>query len=510
MKNEKKSPSLLCILGCIAVLAAFAPNGSFSKTASLGLFDGQCDVGSPKNPGFVTYDSGKQEYTISGAGANMWLASDQFHLLWKRLTGDFILTARVAFIGEGVEEHRKAGWIIRTSLDADSPHAVAVVHGNGLTSLQYRRTKAGATEETRCEVQGADVIQLERKGAVYTMSAARFGDPFTTTQISGLDLGDAVYAGLFVCSHNQDVVEKAVFSSVQITVPAKDNFVPYHDYIGSNLELMDVATGHRKVIYRVTDSLQAPNWTRDGKALIYNRNGLLYRFDLSSNTPTIIDTGEAKGNNNDHVLSFNGKMLGISSNHSKEDGGKSIVYVIPAAGGNPRRITATGPSYMHSWSPDDKFLVYTGQRNGEFDIYRISVSGGQEERLTTAKGLDDGPEYTPDGKYIYFNSNRTGNMQIWRMRADGSDQEQITTDEYNNWFPHISPDGKWIVIISFPKDIDPNDHPFYKRVYIRLMAATGGTPKVLAYVYGGQGTINVPSWSPDSKHIAFVSNTGAY
>jgi TolB protein len=140
----------------------------------------------------------------------------------------------------------------------------------------------------------------------------------------------------------------------------------------------------------------------------------------------------------------------------------------------------------------------------------MSVQGGQEQQLTTAKGLDDGPEYTPDGKYIYFNSNRNGTMQIWRMKPDGSDQEQITNDEYNNWFPHISPDGKSIVIISFPKDVSPGDHPFYKRVCIRSMPASGGVPRVLAYVYGGQGTINVPSWSPDSKKIAFVSNTGAY
>jgi Tol biopolymer transport system component len=335
---------------------------------------------------------------------------------------------------------------------------------------------------------------------------ARFGEPFATEQLSDIGLGDEVYVGLFVCSHNKDVTEKARFDDVRITVPARDNFVPYKDYIGSNLEILDVGSGKRETVYRVPDSMQAPNWTPDGKALIYNRNGRLYRFDLYKKDPTVIDSGFALNNNNDHVLSFDGKMLGIS-NHSKDDQNNSIVYVLPVQGGTPRRITAKGPSYLHGWSPDGRFLTYTGERNGEFDIFRISTLGGDETRLTTAQGLDDGSEYTPDGKFIYFNSVRSGTMQIWRMKPDGADQEQITNDEFNNWFPHISPDGKWIIFITFPKEVAPGDHPFYKHVYLRLMPVSGGKPKVVAYVYGGQGTINVPSWSPDSRRVAFVSNT---
>jgi TolB protein len=293
---------------------------------------------------------------------------------------------------------------------------------------------------------------------------------------------------------------------VRITVPAAENFVPYRDYLGSNLEILDLRSGGRRIVYSSPDSLQAPNWTPDGRALIYNRNGRLYRFDLAQKTPAEINTDFAVNNNNDHVLSFDGRAMGIS-HHSKEDENKSIIYVLPATGGKPRRVTARGPSYLHGWSPDGKFLVYTGERGGAFDIYKIPSRGGDEARLTTAEGLDDGPEYAPDGRHIYFNSNRTGLMQIWRMRADGSNQEQVTDDDYNNWFPHLSPDGKWIIFLSFMKDVDSGDHPFYKHVYLRLMPAAGGQPKVIAYVYGGQGTINVPSWSPDSKRLAFVSNT---
>jgi TolB protein len=476
-----------------------------AQQTSVGVFAEQSDVGNPIRTGRTTYDSDKQEYTIEGAGSNMWADRDEFHFVWRRLQGNFILNAHAAFVGKGVEPHRKMGWMVRTSLDADAPHAVAVVHGDGLTSLQFRRTKGAATEEIKSKVSGADVLQLERKGNIYYVSAARFGDVFTSEEVS-LDLGEEVYVGLFVCSHNKDVTEKAVFSNVRITVPAKDNFVPYRDYIGSNLEVMEVATGQRKIVYTAADSFQAPNWTKDGQALIYNRNGRLYRFDLAKNTPEPIDTGFAINNNNDHVLSFNGKMLAIS-HHSKDDGNASIVYTVPVDGGTPRRVTAKGPSYLHGWSPDGKYLVYTGERDGELDIYKISARGGAETKLTKAKGLDDGPEFTPDGRYIYFNSTRSGTMQIWRMKPDGSDQEQVTNDEYNNWFPHISPDGRWIVFLSFLKDVEPSDHPFYKHVYIRLMPVSTMKAKVIAYVYGGQGTINVPSWSPDGKRIAFVSNT---
>jgi len=479
----------------------------FQQT-SVGTFSDNSDVGNPLRAGRLTYDVEKQEYIIEGAGANIWANRDEFHFVWRRLKGNFILTTTAGFAGKGVEPHRKIGWMVRSSLDDDSPHTSAVLHGDGLTSLQFRKTKAGATEEIASKVKAADVLQLERKGNTFKMSVARFGDVFTTDEVS-VDLGDEVYVGLFVCSHNKDVTEKAVFSNVRITLPAKDNFVPYRDYIGSNLEVMEVATGRRKILYTAPDSFQAPNWTKDGKALIYNRNGRLYRFDLEKRAPAIIDTGFAINNNNDHVLSFDGRMLAIS-HHSKDDDNQSIIYTLPVNGGTPRKITDKGPSYLHGWSPDGKYLVYTGGRNDEFDIYKISTQGGAETNLTNTKGLDDGPEFTPDGRYIYFNSTRSGTMQIWRMKPDGSDPEQVTNDEYNNWFPHISPDGRWIVFLSFLKDVNPSDHPFYKHVYIRLMPVDTMKPKVIAYVYGGQGTINVPSWSPDGKRIAFVTNTNPY
>jgi TolB protein len=476
------------------------------KQEAIGVFDGHNDVGSLSRPGTVVYDDERQRYTISASGANMWADRDDFHFAWKRMSGNFILTARAEFLGEGVDPHRKLGWIVRSGMETSSPHVSAAVHGDGLVSLQFRRTVGGQTEEVRSPLTGADVIQLERRGNTYIMSVARSGDPLVSEQITAIELGDDVYVGLFVCAHNDSVTETATFRDVRITTPAADDFVPYRDYIGSNLEIMDIATGDRTIVYRSPESLQAPNWTTDGKALIYNSDGLLYRFDIESGQPTLLNTGFATRNNNDHVLSFDGRILAIS-HHSAEDQNNSIIYTLPVEGGTPRRVTPLGPSYLHGWSPDGKFLVYTGGRDGQYDIYRIPAEGGDEVRLTDFQGLDDGPEYSPDGRYIYFNSVRSGTMQIWRMGPDGSNPEQVTDDEYNNWFPHISPDGKWIVFLSYMKDVEPSDHPWYRHVYIRLMPASGGPAHILAYVYGGQGTINVPSWSPDSKRVAFVSNT---
>jgi Tol biopolymer transport system component len=183
--------------------------------------------------------------------------------------------------------------------------------------------------------------------------------------------------------------------------------------------------------------------------------------------------------------------------------GKSLIYVLPVEGGEPRRVTALGPSYWHGWSPDGSTLAYCAERNGEYDVYTIPVSGGEETRRTDARGLDDGPEYSPDGRHLYFNSERTGRMKIWRMQADGSQPEQLTFDTLNDWFPHPSPDGKWVVFLSYGPDVQ--GHPANQPVHLRLMPAAGGEVRVLARLFGGQGTINVPSWSPDSRQIAFVS-----
>ncbi len=493
------------LLAFLLILSSVAASGQQNP---VGIFDGHTDIGTNVKPGSATYIPGTGQYVISGAGYNVWADHDEFQFVWKKMKGDFIISTRAEFLGNWVNYHRKVGVMIRKSLDGNSAHVNTVEHGDGLTSLQFRRTAGAQTEEIKAKLTKANIIELERHGNQYIMRAAVYGEPFVMDTVNDIDLGDEVYVGLFVGSHNADVLETGVFSNVRLTVPFKgvaDNQTQMK--LGSHLEILEVASGKRNIIYSVPYSIQAPNWTKDGKYLIFNDDkGLINRFDLASNAVSVVNTGTVKNNNNDHVISFDGNMLGLSS--SVDNLGGSIIYTVPLTGGIPKQITPKGPSYMHGWSPDGNFMVFCGERNGEYDVYRVPSTGGPEVKLTDAKGLDDGPEYTPDGKYIYFNSVRSGSMQIWRMKPDGKDQEQVTNDEFNNWFAHISPDGKWIVFISFLKEeVQPGIHPPYKHVYIRLMPFAGGVPKVIAYVYGGQGTINTPSWSPDSKRVAFVSNS---
>ncbi len=482
---------------------------TLTQAQSLGIFENSQDVGQVKHPGSTHYDASSQSYTLTGSGTNIWGTQDEFQYVWKSIQGDFILRAQMEFVGEGVDPHRKIGWAIRNSFHTGSPMAVGTVHGDGLTSLQYRKKANGEVTETKSTATAPDIIQLERRGNTYIMSTAKFGEAFTTVSTE-LDLRNEVFVGLFICAHNPEVTEKAIFKNVRIVKPAPEDLQPYRDYLGSRLEIMDVATGERKILTTSEHSIQAPNWTPDGKTLIYNSNGLLYNYDLETGKITMLNSGFANRNNNDHVLNAKGTKIAIS-HHNDDDNGDSAIYYLPITGSDsPIKVTKTGvgASYLHGWSPDEKKMLFTGNRKGQYDIYELDVASGKEKQLTNTKTLDDGSEYSPDGKYIYFNSNRTGTMQAWRMKADGSEQTQLTFDELNDWFPHVSPDEKKIVLISFPKEVPSGDHPFYKHCVLRIMPLAGGTPKIIAHVYGGQGTINVPSWSPDSKYIAFVTNSG--
>lgn len=472
-----------------------------------GVFDEQGDVGNPLLKGNTVYNKEEQTYTLTGAGNNIWAKADQFQFVWKKIKGDFIIKATVHFVGKGVAGHRKLGVMARDKLTSDSRYIDGAFHGDQplLTSLQYRQNDGDTTGQLIISSVHPTEISFERSGNVFTFSAATYGENYKTVS-KEMQLNEEAFVGLYLCSHIDTVMEKAIFSNVRVIIPPKKGWVPYKDYIGSHLEVMDIATGHRKIVYSTTNSMQAPNWTPDNKNLLYSSDGLLYKYDLKTSAVEKINTGKITDLNNDHVLSMDGKMIGIS-NHL---GLKSVIYIMPPTGSeNPVQITAesNAPSYLHGWSPDKKQLIFTGQRNGQWDIVAIDIATKKETLLTNTPTLDDGAEYSPDGKWIYFNSTRTGTMKLWRMKPDGSDPEQVTFDEYNDWFPHFSPDGKWIVFISFPKEIEATSHPFYQQVYLRLMPSGGGVPKNIAYVFGGQGTMNVPSWSPDSKQIAFISNT---
>ncbi|MCU0356535.1 MAG: DUF5050 domain-containing protein [Cyclobacteriaceae bacterium] len=502
-----KTLSLLFVLAMITIVV--------NAQERVGIFTHHQDIGNPKQKGSVIYDETQQHYLMKAGGYNVWFGRDEFHYAFRKIKGDFILTANVQLTGTGADPHRKAGWMVRASLEDSAPHLSAVVHGDGMTSMQWRPLKGAHMRDPEDEIRwkkgGPAVLQLERQGYTYIMRAAQWGEPLQVVGTHTMEvLGNEVQVGLFLTAHHDTAVEEAKAWNVRIDRPVPDGYNPYSSgFLGSRLEIINVFDGKRKVIHEHMGSLEAPNWMPDGKHLLFNQGGLLYKIPVTGGTPEVLNTGFANRNNNDHGISFDGKLLAISHHRDGMPGGGSTIYVLPITGGEPKLVTEKTPSYWHGWAPNNKEVVYVAQReNPWYDIYKISINGGPEIKLTNNTNYHvDGPEYSPDGKYIYYNSSESGTMQIWRMKPDGSEKEQLTFDEYNDWFPHISPDGKWMVFVSFPTTIDPKDHPNYKRVMLRLMPVNGGAPRVIAYLYGGQGTINVPSWSPDNKHVAFVSNS---
>ena len=281
---------------------------------------------------------------------------------------------------------------------------------------------------------------------------------------------------------------------------------PSHSY----LEIYDLATRTHKVVKEFPYVIEAPNWTPDGKWLVFNKDGKLYKMAPDGmSDPVEIPTGAITQCNNDHVITADGKWIGLSSNDPANRSYNSYVYVVPFEGGEPRRITPEGPSYLHGISPDGKTAAYCAFRgpDQEQDVWAMPLKGGKEVRLTDAPGLDDGPEYSPDGKHIWFNSVRSGRMQVWRMKANGKEQTQMTFDEdMNSWFPHISPDNQKVVYIAYHDyEVAPDSHIADLNVQLRLIPAAGGKPETLVEFFGGQGSINVNSWSPDSKKFAYIS-----
>ncbi len=288
-------------------------------------------------------------------------------------------------------------------------------------------------------------------------------------------------------------------------------FAQHSLQVTSYLEVYDFETRTHQVIKEFPFLIEAPNWTPDGRWLVVNKHGRLYKTAPDGSTDLIeIDTKDVAQCNNDHVISADGKWIALSSNDpANTKGYNSFVYAVPFEGGEPRKITPMGPSYLHGISPDGKMVAYCAFRgpDNEQDVYVMPVKGGKEVRLTDAPGLDDGPEYSMDGKYIWFNSVRTGRMQVWRMKTNGKEQTQMTFDaDMNSWFPHISPDGEKVVYIAYHDyEIAPGEHNANHNVQLRMIPAKGGEPEILVELFGGQGTINVNSWSPDSRKFAYVS-----
>jgi TolB protein len=507
IQMPKRLPHALIVILIIAfaLCVPFSPLNAQSVSKSLGIFEGQTDVGSVIPPGKLVYDPKGGVYTITAAGANLWATIDGFHFVWRKLSGDVSLTADIDFpIKTGnAEPHRKAVLMIRQTLDADGAYADAAQHGSGLTALQYRRSRGATTQGVELNIDSPKRLRLEKRGDTITMFLSMKGEPLHQVGASiKLHLDEPFYAGIGLSAHNPAVTEKATFSNLELkplTPPAS----PANLALYSTLQVLNIAEASRRadVVYTQRAHFQAPNWSRDGDSLIFNQDGRIYKIPVTGGSPTVIDVGAATGCTGSHGFSPDGKWLAITCSMPDNPGRR--VFIIPSGGGTPRLITEHPDSYFHSWSPDGNTIAFTRPSHGSGNIYSIPVQGGPETALTTGNGISDDPDYSPDGKYIYFNSDRSGSMQIWRMLADGSQPEQITFDEFKNWTPHPSPDGKSVVFISYDKSV--TNHAANKDIALRILSTSDNKVRVLVNLVGGDGSMNVPNWSPDSKRLAFVS-----
>jgi TolB protein len=305
----------------------------------------------------------------------------------------------------------------------------------------------------------------------------------------------------------------AVFAAIQTPATQPPASQPRPSY-RSTIVIHDLARNTSKVLHEADGVWEAPNWSRDGRHLLVNSGGRLYRVLVDGSTPPeLLALDPSIRANNDHDYSPDGARLAISA--SSPESRQSQIYVANSDGSNHRLVVTATPSYFHGWSPDGQHLAFVANRDRkQFDLYRVPAGGGEEQRLTFDPGADDGPDYSPDGKWIYFNSNRGGGWNIWRMPSDGAGPDdaraqRVTDDALEDWFPHPSPDGKLLLFLSFPAGTTGHDERA-ARVQLRTIPAPGdriaaAVPKTVAEITGGQGTINVNSWSPDSTRFAYVT-----
>lgn len=493
----------LSITLLIAATAAIAQPQTQAPGAA--LFEGSTDIGVTPKAGSSGPAQGARALKVTGGGANIWGTEDAFHFAYRRVSGDITIESEIEFEGAGVDPHRKAVLMIRQDLTAGAAYADAALHGDGLTSLQYRESAGGATKEVKAAARAPRRLRLERRGREFRLLVGEPGAALVEAGRVEMAMADPVYVGIGVSAHNADVLETAVFSNISVQAQ------PRRPRYRSSIVVFDMQKRAMQTIHKADQLIEAPNWSKDGKHLLVNSNGSLWRIAPDGAGGLQRVELDAKYRcNNDHDYSPDGRLIAISA--STPESPRSQVYVINPDGTNPRLLTALAPSYFHGWSPDGKWLAYVGQRNNRYHLFRVSVEGGEEQRLTSQGDYDDGPDYSPDGKWIYFNSERSGGWDIWRVPAAGGGEgdakaERVTSDEWQDWFPHPSPDGKRMVFLSFPPGTKGHDGRMMIRLrMIQMPGRRAASPKIetVAEIFGGQGTINVNSWSPDSKRFAFV------
>lgn len=518
LRTEQQRPARIPVIAraaahlihAIGILALCTPfTNTCAEAQDLGLLEGHADVGKVLHAGNTVYDAANGTYTVTGSGSNLWFTADEMQFAWKRMHGDVSLTAEIEFVGDKGNNHRKAALMVRQSLDPGSPYIDVARHGDGLTSLQFRLSPGDVTREVETAVSAPHWVRIEKRGEFAYVSV---GDSRETLRFSGasmrLRLSNDFYVGIAVCSHDKDITETAIFRHLEIQ-PLSTS--PHAGQLWSTLETVKVASTDRRVAYTAPERLAAPNWSHDGTAIVFAQNGTLQRFPLdpapypsldvqaaANAHPMPLRTGVSAPLSDAHGFSPDGTQLAVSA----MAGGASHIYVLSTDGGKPHEVPTSTSAVWSSWSPDGRTLAFTGQHGDQMSIYTVPAQGGAETRLPLQRGRNEDADFSTNGEWIYFSSDRTGAMQLWRMHPDGSAQEQLLTEAGDDLSPHPSPDGKWLVYIAFPAGAPAHGE---RMAELRLLSLSDRKPHLLATLLASSGTIPVPSWSPDSTHVAFIS-----
>jgi Tol biopolymer transport system component len=461
------------------------------------------DVGSVQVAGRAS--CADERFTLQGT-LDIWGNSDGFHFVHQPFTGDGQIIARITQV-ENTNDHAKAGVMFREDLAPGARHATVVVTPTDGVQFLRRLAPGDITYPNNPRINKGRLpywVKLVRRGDQFTGYESTDGMSWEFTGSDTITMGRSILVGLVASSHRKDVLSTSTLDQVKLAPNPAGTSV-----LNSHVTIMSVDGKDKRVVFSAARRFEAPNWSHDGEYLLVNSEGKLWRIPVAGGEPQNISLGSIGAINNDHGISPDGKLLAVSVNSGP-------IFVLPVSGGQARQVTEHKPSYFHGWSPDGRELAYVARQHESYDIFSIPLEGGTAKRLTINPAHEDGPDFSPDGKWIYYNSDRAGGGDIWRIPAQGAGEgdskaEQVTSDDYVDWFPHPSPDGKWLLFLSYRKGTQ--GHPANQNVLLRIMPLpgdkmdrpAGAKTLELGKLFGGQGTINVASWSPDSRRFAFVS-----
>jgi len=476
----------ICLVLCFAgVLAAQAP--------AVGIFEGQSDVGTVLKPGSATFDAASNSYTITSHGENMWAAEDDFHFVWKKMSGDVTVTADIRFLTATGNAHKKGMLIVRRTLDPDSDYVDAALHVVGLTSMQSREVKGGNTREVQSWMASPRRMRLVKRGAYFFMYVAgEDGDFHLSGGSMKLELNEPFYVGLGVCAHDRTAEETVVFSNVEV----KSGGGSGEPKLYSTLEAVPVQSTDRRSVYVGKGRMAGPVWSKDGKTLLFVDDGKLRSIVAVGGKPVAVPAGALDQLNAHSAISVDGTLLAVTEAAK----GRRAVYTLPAGGGTPVRLTRQDAQF-EAWTPDGGLLL-SGKRKKKETFFKVGLPGGSESPVQLGAGTNANPGYSPDGKFIYFDSDRSGSRQIWRMAADGTGAEQITTDEFLNSTPRVSPDGLQVAFLSVGKGGPEGAETDMK---VRSVILATKAVRVISNMVGGVGSLGSAPWSPDGRTLTYVS-----